>query len=472
MQVAKLFVSYWSVGALRTVTRRVDCNVRMYSRGLSGHQRMLTQVTLDEVHTLHAGGTLISKDQQTQSFWIQQPHMLAYHKDDSSLITSIRINGDNVYSVEAQKDPSRLVNLRSTALDVHDRRIYVSPTNFRARGLTFSLCKKHYAHTAEKRGKIRVAMMWSALDDGLDLGVYTAVEFTGDRGNNFLILEPDGEANPEEIQRPLSIGTGVVVDGVAFRSKHEGRFAILLGRLGIPYETERSNPTVATNDGGKYVVDFKIYPDDPDNVAFVELKPFFPTREEVEKAVTLHRKTNIDVFIVWGEMCQGLGAHSDKYGSDGRIRPDHSYDRGLRAMKIHTDVQGYVKKDEGYYLMANNTAKGERWEEVTTDDETDRTEVNPSVVHVAHVALKLDNGMFIFDRQEMKELRMLGRIQKSTRVRSQRTGKTYRATDGFKAHLYKDEYLDGRADPGVPDPSDWNSFEVREAFKAARSHRF
>lgn len=433
---------------------------------------MWAPVHLDELATLQPHGGVIGDDAEKQAFWIQQPHMLSYDTHDANLITSIRIRGEHLHKVSANKDPSTLSKLRSTGLDPDDNRLYVSPTNHRAGRLTYSLCMKQYARTAAQRGKIRVAVVYDNYD-GIDLGVYTAVAFSSGC-NNFLILEPDFAANPQDIQRPASIGTGVVVDGVAYRSRHEGQFAVLLARLGIPFDTERSNPTVATNDGGKYVVDFKIYPEDPERVAFVELKPFFPTREEVDKAVTLHRKTSVDVFVVWGEMCQGLGVHADKFGVDGKIRPDHSYDRGLRAMKVHTDEHGYVKKDEGYYFMANNAAKGMEWREVeeAEADGARPVQVNPTVFHAARLAEVLDQGARVLTRERMRSLRLVGRVQKSTRIRSTATGKVYRAVDGLKAHLYKDEVLDARADPEMPDPSDWNSLEVREAFRAARSAVF
>ena len=371
--------------------------------------------------------------------------------------------------VDAKGVISKLKGLVTTAIDPYDgNRLYVAPTRHDLSKMTISGCKRKFQHTVDEEGKLRVAVVYSEDEgiDGVDLGVYKAVHFTAGNGN-FLVLERCDDEDPESIPKPQSVGCPVLFDKSVYRSNQEGRIAVLLKALGIPYLDETHLEQVSDIDGHKYSIDFMIYPDDPSRAAYLEVKPFRPIREEIMKAVSVFRTTNLPVFIVWGKyFVQGIGMWNDKHAKNG-FNDIRKYEDGIRAIKI-SRVEGKVTCDEGYYFMTNNSAVGASWVEVT---ETDDTIVGPLPFDHQKLAELLDKGKRKFNREKRDKFKMEGRIRKSTRVRSSATGKIYKPTDGFKAYLFKD-VLEPSSEASQPGMSDCFSPETREAFKKAEEFEF
>ena len=300
--------------------------------------------------------------------------------------------------------------------------------------------------------------------DGVDLGVYAAVAYTDGNGN-YLVLQRCEAEDPQTIPKPQSVGSPVVVDGTVFRSHQEGRVAVLLRALDIPYLDETALEQVSDANGHKYNIDFLIYPDDPERVAYLEVKPFRPIREEILKAVVVVRTTNIPVFLVWGRhFVQGIGMWNDKHRENG-FHDVRKYEEGIRATKLHS-VGGRVVCDEGYYFMTNNSAVGRRWEECEPAGETTAMPFEQK-----KLAELLDRGVRRISRKRRDRFHMTGRVRKTTRVRSAASGKTYRPADGFKAYLFRD-VLESHANPTLPGASDCFSVETRAAFRAAEDHVF
>ena len=411
-------------------------------------------------------GFPINSSTESQLFWKRQVAIISCASDDPERITSIRIRGQKINEVDVGGKISKLKGLVSTGIDPKDRNtIYVAPTRHDLSKMTIAGCKRKFHHTAHADGRLRVAVVYSEDDglDGVDLGVYRAAAYTEGNGN-YLVLERC-ESDPQDIPKPQSVGSPVIVDQTVFRSNQEGRVAVLLRAFQIPFLDESSIEEVSDMDGHKYRIDFMIYPDTPNLAAYLEVKPFRPIREEILKAVAVFRATNIPVFIVWGKhFVQGLGMWSDKHSATG-FKDVRKYEDGIRAMKVHS-VDGKVTCDEGYYFMTNNSAVGGVWEETEVAENT-----APLPFDHKRLVHMLDLGKRRFNAARRDQLQMTGRIRKSTRIRSAATGKTYKPVDGFKAYLYKD-ILEPSVDPSMPGPSDCFSPETRAAFKAAEEHTF
>ena len=417
-------------------------------------------------------GFPINSSTESQLYWKRQVAIISCDVDDPERITSIRVRGQKINEVDAKGVISKLKGLVTTAIDPSDgNRLYVAPTRHDLSKMTISGCKRKFQHTVIEEGKLRVAVVYSEDDgiDGVDLGVYKAVGYTAGNGN-FLVLERCENEDPASIPKPQSVGSPVLFDQSVFRSNQEGRVAVLLKALGIPYLDENSLEQVSDVDGHKYSIDFMIYPDDPSRAAYLEVKPFRPIREEIMKAVAVFRATNVPVFLVWGKyFVQGIGMWNDKHGvcnEKNRFNDIRKYEEGIRAIKI-SRVDGKVACDEGYYFMTNNSAVGAIWVETTEMDD------NPGPLPFDHQKLAelLDKGKRKFNREKRDKFRMTGRIRKSTRVRSSSTGKIYKPNDGFKAYLFKD-VMEPCTDASQPGMSDCFSPETRAAFKQAEEFTF
>ena len=443
---------------------------------------MLFPPSVEEMQLIDSSETLLSlvgekgfpinSSTESQRYWKRQVAIISCDLDDPERITSIRVRGQKINEVDAKGVISKLKGLVTTAIDPYDgNRLYVAPTRHDLSKMTISGCKRKFQHTVEEEGKLRVAVVYSEDDgiDGVDLGVYKAVAYTGGNGN-FLVLERCDDEDPASIPKPQSVGSPVLFDQNVYRSNQEGRIAVLLKAFEIPFIDENSLEQVSDVDGHKYSIDFMIYPDDPSRAAYLEVKPFRPIREEIMKAVAVFRATNIPVFLVWGKyFVQGIGMWNDKHEKNG-FKYIRKYEDGIRAIKI-SRVDGKVICDEGYYFMTNNSAVGASWVEITgKDDDPGRLEAAMPFDY-EKVAALLDKGKRKFNREKRDRFHMSGRIRKSTRIRSSSTGKLYKPTDGFKAYLFKD-VLEPPTDASQPGMSDCFSPETRAAFKKAEEFTF
>lgn len=426
-------------------------------------------------------GRAIGDSTESQLYWKRQVSILSCDPADEDAITSLRVRGQKMNAVDARGVLGRIKGLVTTAIDPGDGgTVYVAPTRYDASKLSIAGCKRKFKHSAEVGSVLRVAVVYSEDEsiDGVDLGAYKASAYTEGNGN-FLVLErctDDAAAALAAVPLPRSVGTPVAYGGVVFRSTLEGRMAVLLAALGIPYLTEGALEQVADMDGRKYQIDFMIYPDDAERAAYLEVKPFRPIREEILKAVAVHRITNVPVFIVWGRhFVQGIGMWSDKHaeGPGAGFREVRKYEEGIRALRVCRSADGgAIACDEGYYFMTNNAATGAVWEEAAeaADD------VAPAALPFDHArAVRLlDAGRRRLGRRTRDALRMAGRIRKTTRlVAADGSGKVYRPADGFKAHLFKD-VLERAGPPAASAPgvTDCFSAETRAAFRQAAEHAF
>lgn len=412
-------------------------------------------------------GKEINSSDEALLYWKRQVAILSCDPADEERITSIRIKGQKMYDVNAAGSMSQVKGLTSTAIDsTNGHTIYMAPTRHDLTKTSISACKRMFQHTVSLKGTIRVAVVYSEEEggiDGVDLGVYKAMAFTQGAGN-YLVLERCLDVELDSIPKPRSVGVPVLVDRCLFRSTQEGRVAVLLRALDIPYVDETHLEQVSDLDGHKYHIDFMIYPNDPERAAYLEVKPFRPIREEVLKAAAVCRQTNVPVFIVWGKhFVQGIGKWNDKHDATG-FRDVRRYEDGIRAMKVHL-VNGRVECDEGYYFMTNGSAIGEVWEE--TDGEGVKVQVFP--FDQKKIVDHLDKGKRRFNRTKRDRFRMTGRIRKTTRIHSDVTGKWYKPIDGFRSYLFKDTLEASGEGPG---PSDCFSIETRAAFKVAEEYDF
>lgn len=81
--------------------------------------------------------------------------------------------------------------------------------------------------------------------------------------------------------------------GILYRSRTEAKWALFLGNEGIPFRYEAEGFEL---DGVRYLPDFWL----PDGKCWLEVKPFDPLPEEIEKAMRLAKATRRMVFIAPG----------------------------------------------------------------------------------------------------------------------------------------------------------------------------
>lgn len=436
--------------------------------------------TVERVLELLPHGRLVSTSVESQVHWRGQKGILHFDESDPKLVDSVRMRGDNLFEFSHVKDDySNLRRLTSCAVDAETGRIIIAPTGHRNSKLTITQCKDNFLYSVDHECKVRVAAIFSEEDgiEGVDLGWYTAVEFTG-RGNGaFLILERDEELSFDVFPFVERIGVPTVVttsEGttVVTNSVQEGRFVRLFDALGIPFVDENKMTPIRLPNGSLYPVDYMIYPDDPDYQAYVEVKPFRPTDVEIMKAGELHRTTGIDVYIVWGEQfVPGLGVESDKWSSRGDMVRDAKYTSGIRGAKIFTNDEGDIDYEDGYYFMANDKAGGNEWVEECAAVEREGTTATTSVHVYRNKALAryLECGGRVITKKRRERFEMRPTIRSSSRVVTT-SGRRFRPVDTFKAHLYrfKPFAINKPSTHIIPGPGDWNSERIQMAFRKAR----
>ena len=431
--------------------------------------------TVERVLELAPHARVVNTSAESQVHWRGQKGILHFDESDPKMVDSIRMRGDNFFELSHVKDDfSNLRRLTSCAIDAETGRLIIAPTAHRNARITIAQCKDNFLYSVDKGGKVRVAVIFSEEDgiEGVDLGWYTAAEFTG-RGNGaFLILERDEDISLDVFPFVEHIGVPTVVttsggNTVVTNSVQEGRFVRLFDALGIPFVDENRMTPIRLPNGSLYPVDYMIYPDDPDYQAYVEVKPFRPTDVEIMKAGELHRTTGIDVYIVWGEQfVPGLGVESDKWSPTGDMVRDAKYTSGIRGAKIFTNEKGEIDYEDGYYFMANDKAGGNEWIEDTQEAQ------KSSITHVyRNKALSkfLERGGRVITKKRRERFAMRPTIRSSSRLVTT-SGRRFRPVDVFKAHLYrfKPFAINRPSSHIIPGPGDWNSERIQMAFRKAR----
>lgn len=428
--------------------------------------------SVDRVLELATHGRLVSSHLQSQVHWRGQKSLLHFGEDESKSLDSLRIRGDGFYEIDDVADDfSNIRRLTACAIERTAGRIVVAPTGHRNSKMTVTQCKDNFLHSVDNNCRVRVAVIFSEEDgiDGVDLGWYTAVEYTGRSNGCFLILERDASESFDVFPFVERVGQPTVVttsDGTTHvtNSFQESRFVRLFDALEIPFVDEHHMSPILLSNGSKYLVDYLIYPGDPDLQAFVEVKPFQPTDAEIMKAGELHRATGIDVFLVWGtHFVAGLGLERDKWTTSGTMNPQVKYASGIRGARISTDLRGEIEYEDGYYFMANDLAGGAEWTEEASDG------VGGDPYHNKALARFLEGGGRRLSQKKRTRFAMRSSIHSRTRVVTT-SGRRFRPVDKFKPHLHRFRpfAMHQSSTHTRPGPGDWNSERMQTAFAAAR----
>ena len=254
--------------------------------------------------------------------------------------------------------------------------------------------------------------------------------------------------------------------GVTYRSKTEGRFAVLFDKLNIPFKSENELECIRVYCGKKYHVDMMIYPDDDKLRSYVEIKPFYPTEEEQDKAADLAVETGIPVYIVYADdFVPPRGFDDDKFegvGNNRRIRRDVKYTNGPRAMKFMPTDKG-VTYGADYMLMANDKASSRVWEE--TNESLDGLTVSTTLIWKPHWRMGV---IYSMHKNWMQWL--LKRLHIDTCVWLQKT-ENLPPSQGVQA-AFLQETVRLQTFLETPGRLDWMSERMLEAYKEAREYDF
>lgn len=403
----------------------------------------------------------INENPNCKQYWINHNGIIMTNGED--VVISVYAKNITKTAITSKRD---LANKQATIFDTNTSKIYVCPTNLNATGVTVNHIKTCMENTASLGKKVRFADQ----EEGLDYGYFSACDFLKGKGLNILVLEKiDDVSSEEEEEFPVihSISKSVTFKGVTYRSKTEGRFAVLFDKLNIPFKSENELECIRVYCGKKYHVDMMIYPDDDKLRSYVEIKPFYPTEEEQDKAADLAVETGIPVYIVYADdFVPPRGFDDDKFegvGNNRRIRRDVKYTNGPRAMKFMPTDKG-VTYGADYMLMANDKASSRVWEE--TNESLDGL----TVKHNPYMEAALENGRHIFNAQELDAMAFEKVTHRHMRVVT-KTKKIYRPVKVFKPHFYKKRY-DFKRSWRLPGRLDWMSERMLEAYKEAREYDF
>lgn len=436
---------------------------------------MMTSVdTCDRAAELAPHGVRINETPASQEHWRGQKGIMTFGGKNGREMDSLRMRGNNFFEVSVDGNYKNLDGLTSCGIDVDDGRIYVAPTYNKTTKLTREKCVQNFITSVDHNASVRVGLVFSEDNgiEGLDLGWYTAVEFTGRHRGSFLVLERDATTSVEVYPYVERVGQPTVVttrDGTTLvtNSALEGRVVRFLDALNIPFVDETKMEAVLLPNGSKYDVDFLIYPGDPHYEAYVEVKPYRPTDVEIMKAGELHRHTGVDVYIMWGtNFVPGLGLERDKWTACGEMTRDAKYETGIRAAKVFTNEDGDIDYEDGYYFMANDKAGGFEWEE--EEEEPNNEPKKNNVYKNERLQRYLESGGRRLGIRKRTMFRMRPTVRASSRVVTT-SGRRFRPVDTFKPHLYKFKPF-ATSKPSthmVPGPGDWNSEIMQRAYKAA-----
>lgn len=86
---------------------------------------------------------------------------------------------------------------------------------------------------------------------------------------------------------------------ITFRSKLEAQWSAIFDALGLPWAYE---PVVFDLPSGRYIPDFKIYPDDKDHCFWVEIKGPWPNAREFEVATEVNIYAETPCVILTGDV--------------------------------------------------------------------------------------------------------------------------------------------------------------------------
>lgn len=94
-------------------------------------------------------------------------------------------------------------------------------------------------------------------------------------------------------QTPQIKAIETTYNGIRFRSRLEARWAVFLTHMGVEYEYEPEGFTDGTD---CYLPDFWLYKQE----IYLEVKPVFPSEEEIRKAWLAVNSSGKDLFFLWG----------------------------------------------------------------------------------------------------------------------------------------------------------------------------
>ena len=133
----------------------------------------------------------------------------------------------------------------------------------------------------------------------------------------------------------------VSVNGISYGCVLEGRYALFLTKLSIPYVPQYDTKILLnTENFNTYKIDYLVFPDDPKRRFFIECKPFKPSINEellCEQVASAH---GIPVFLLYGN-----------FGVPYSIGTD--FPDGYSGIRFHLQ-DGRVVRDEGYAFMQRN----------------------------------------------------------------------------------------------------------------------
>ena len=111
-----------------------------------------------------------------------------------------------------------------------------------------------------------------------------------------------------------------VYNGYKFRSRLEARWAVFFDKLGVQYRYETEGFNL---DGVKYLPDFFL----PTSKHYIEVKPYEPTEEEINKAGMLAAMSGNSVFMFCGDVWH-----------DVQVKRFMAKDKPLLATKKYADL--------------------------------------------------------------------------------------------------------------------------------------
>jgi hypothetical protein len=154
-------------------------------------------------------------------------------------------------------------------------------------------------------------------------------------------------------------------EGVQYRSRTEGRWAVFLRAIPLRAEYEAEGYTLPN--GERYLPDFFL----PDANLFVEVKGTVPTPEERRKAFWLYELTKIPVFIGCGQPAMRRGEIFDKTFDADLGPPSNVFFGGCRRCDQTALAYEWGETGHGYEPFGP-CQNPKRCQDLPASQETDR----------------------------------------------------------------------------------------------------
>lgn len=360
----------------------------------------------------------IEESDELKQLWKSRWNAIVNSSEKDDVFTAIRLL---VRKTGVYEGPTPyVVNQRYNFFDPTTRWVYFSPTTNKKHVPTFARCIEIAHRSKEERSLIKIGIITKeggGIVEGFDLGWYRVHTICD---QNFSHLEPqdlcESVAHTIPIECDEMVGTKVVYKGQCMESLGEARFARLLDCMGVPYKYEMHEHRVSLvgNEFQNmyYLVDFTLWPESPKKMCFVEWKASYPTLEEQDKMSALVRSKGVTGYIAWGRsFTQSILKRKSQ--SDDRCNAD-----GIRLMKFMPVLDdghvALVRRREGYFLSASNSAKGLRWTEMTDVDASETQTVY--TFNVVALRRLLAKNCRKITKKKWTQMKLPGRVRADTRV--------------------------------------------------------